>query len=82
MVKSGKSTLLVEEADEAQVRRLENIKLIAEEAVIVELHKILHHIKGVVKSKALDQSTREELRERLADQGVTHSQRITIKKNN
>ena len=53
MVKSGKSTLLVEVSDEAQVRRLENIKRIADEAAIVEPHKTLNDIKEVVKSKAL-----------------------------
>ena len=56
MVKSGKSTLLVEVGDEAQAVRLENMKRIAEEAVIV---KTLNHINGVDKSKALSQSKME-----------------------
>ena len=81
ITKSGRSTLLVESNSEEQANKLMTLKKIADEIVIVEPHKTLNQIKGVIKSKALNKNTIEELKERLEDQGIVNIQRIKIKKN-
>ena len=79
--KSGRSTLLVESNSKEQANKLMTLKKIADEIVIVEPHKTLNQIKGVIKSKFISKIIIEELQERLEDQGIVNIQRIKIKKN-
>ena len=81
ITKSGKSTLLIETISEEQASKLIKLKKIADEVVIIEPHRNLNQVKGVIKSKALSKNTLEELKERLSEQGVADIQRIKIRKN-
>ena len=72
IVKSGKSTLLVEAENESQSKKLLAVKQTAGEKVTVEAHKTFNQTKGVVKNKALGENTMEELIERLVGQGVAN----------
>ena len=81
IVKAGKSTLLVETESENQSNKLLSLKQIADVPVVVEAHRTLNQVKGVIKSKAMGMNTVEELVDKLKDQGVSSIQRIKIKRN-
>lgn len=58
--KAGKSILMIETYNAAQSEKLQKIKRIASHEVIVEPHKTLNQVKGVVKSRAFSRSSEEE----------------------
>ena len=81
IVKAGKNTLLVETESADQSMKVMTLKQLADIPVIVETHKTLNQVRGIVKSKAWGKNTIEELKEQLANQGVADIQRIRIKRN-
>lgn len=73
--------LLVETVSSAQSTRLLNTKRLGENTIVVEPHKSLNVVKGVVVCRDLLNSTIEEITEGLKSQGVIEVKRIKINKN-
>jgi len=80
ITKANRNSLLIETTNPAQSDKLQAVTLIGGHRVIVEPHKTLNTVKGVVRSRAMSQCTEEELREILKEQSVIDIIRVKIKK--
>ena len=79
--KQNKDTLLIEVQSENQGKKVMQIKKLGGLEVQVTEHKALNQCKGTVVSRAMSNSTIEELTEALADQKVINVERMKIMKN-
>ena len=64
-----------------KLRKKKQIKKLGGLEVQVTEHKALNHCKGTVVSKAMSNSTIEELTEALADQEIINVERMKMMKN-
>ena len=80
VIKAGKSALQIEVRSKAQAENLKKIKKLAGFNVVIESHRTLNQVKGVVRSKAFGQCTEEQLMQSLEDQGVASIRRMKVKR--
>lgn len=79
IIKAGFNSLHVATMSQGQSDKLMNLKTLAGIKIIVEPHRQLNTVKGVVRSKSFNNSTIEALEEKLKIHGVTQVRRITKK---
>ena len=80
ITKSGKNSLLIMAKNQEQANKLLSVKKLDNKPVTVESHRKFNGAKGVIRSRALGQSTDEELTEHLQGQGVKEVRRVKIKR--
>lgn len=81
MTKMNKNSILVEVYKEEQMNKLHTLKTIAGHPVTIEKHRTMNFVKGTILSETMSQSSLEELRENLSDQGVVNIERMKRKIN-
>ena len=79
IVKAGYNSIQVATKSKAQTEKLLKVTTLADNQVVVEPHRSLNVVKGVVRSSSFAQSTLTKLEERLKDQGVSNIRRISKK---
>ena len=82
IVRAGYNSLQVATKSQEQTNKLMNIKELAGNPVIIEAHKTLNTVRGVVRSKSFSHSCLTNLQERLKPQGVSNIRRISKKIDN
>jgi hypothetical protein len=79
LVKSGFNALHISVTSKKQGEKVQSIKKIGGNPVVVEEHRTLNSTRGVVRSAGFGHSTMEELKESLLDQGVTDIRRMSVR---
>ena len=82
ITKNNKSSLLIVTGSREQSHKLEKIREIDDQPVVVEPHRTLNSTRGTVFSETLAQSSDEEILEHLSDQGVIRVERMKKWENN
>ena len=79
--KSGRNGLFIEVKNRTQASKIETIKEIADQPVVIYKHKKFNQVKGVIRAKCLKHDSEDEIKEHLKSQDVDEVRRVTIKKN-
>ena len=80
IIKANRNSLLIEAATKAQSEKISRLHSIADLPVTVSPFSRLNTERGIVRSKAMGQCTREELLECLSGQGVVDLQRLKTRR--
>ena len=80
VIKAGKFALQIEVRNKAQAENLRKVKKLAGFNVVIEPHRTLNKVKGVVKSKSFGKCTEKQVMQSLEDQGVASIRRMKVKR--
>ena len=80
IIKSNRNTLLVEASSIGQADKVKALTSLDGNVVTVEPHRSFNGSKGVVRSQTFSQSSEDELRDCLKEQGVSDVRRVKIKR--
>ena len=80
IIKSNRNTLLVEASSIGQADKVKALTSLDGNVVTVEPHRSFNGSKGVVRSQTFSQSSEDELRDCLKEQGVSDVRRVRIKR--